>query len=237
MKKILGVIVALLVLTTIAGASPIACTSISNLGQLIGTGLGCYLGNPGYMGDTYFTNFAYSASDSSLASQTQVNATSDQINGIGLDEALLSFNNAYSNATYTISFTAEVCTAALAAAGDCVTSSTNSFSAVQSELLIPNGQLGGGTSTWTSTFPTITQTQPVGPNAAQINNSYGSNPGPLVVNVVSVFGGTGEYETSDQLAVFQQSAPSGVPEPSTMLLMGGALVGLGVMSRKRSKKV
>jgi hypothetical protein len=78
-------------------------------------------------------------------------------------------------------------------------------------------------------------------NFSQVGN-VGTDSGPITgINATSFTVSDAYTYTSGGILnasnSFNEATPATAPEPSTMLLMGGALLGLGAIARRRKKSV
>ena len=193
------------------------CASVVGGSSLLSTLLADVTsGNSCSAGDVLYNNFSYSATGNQTAANvtTTFSSVTGAFSGLALDA---SWNAA--NGGFTWSYTATICNVAGCLAAPLTTIKTAD---VQENP-------GGATATLTNTINgnaantspgnlSIVQGQPGGTLSVNFSDSYTSTAGTFLTGVRN--------------DVYEQVGP----EPGTMLLMSGALVGLGFIGRKRIKK-
>jgi hypothetical protein len=201
---------ALFLMAGSASAAPL-CTSYTNLGELMGLGAG---GCNNVSGSLLFSNFAYAPSGSDpAAAAVTFNPTAQGF----------SFNPV-GNATWIAGFTLSFTVAATAPGMGIVASydQMNAGILPQSTSLVVDTQtatFGGALLGTVSMSGASTTTQ-----GGQL---IFSTPSVNVVDVATISGGT------HILSLEQGFYTGAVPEPATLSMIGGALLGLGFMLRRK----
>jgi hypothetical protein len=236
--KWLLTIIGVMLLAGVASASTTDCTTSTTLTQLIAatnTGNFCQIGDVLISGVAFSsTGFANNATEESAIVFTVNDNPPNNSSGA---ERGLNFNGegTFTNgSTFTISFNGSLC---YTGSPNCITDANGQFLASASTLLT-EGQaeqsVPGGSNDTTSNSIT-----PGGGSTLLLPAGPGNSNNPQVN-----FAGNTSFAMSlsnngqGQLNTIEGDVEETVgPEPSTMLLMGAALLGLGTVSRKFRKKV
>lgn len=222
MKKVLGLIVAFVALASIGIAGPVtACgTSPILFTTLISQG-GCEAG------DYIFTNFDITSGsvDPTVTATIQISGARGQIVLFNLNDAG-GFNNNF-DLTYTVTLDPTALPASL---------DPTYYAIVLATAGLQDN--GGNSATWQET---VDATNGTGSGSETITDASGvTSPSGAIaglaatgLNVTDGFNLIGGTDGIIDLSNRYTEADTLAPEPATMLLMGGALIGLSVIARKR----
>jgi len=232
MKKsvILGVFVMAVFSVGNLPAAQLACPTVTTLDVLLTQTAGG-IANACVSQDKLFWNFTYTPTGSAGAAST-VQAGLIFQTGPGLDIHGWNFSSSTwvqgvgGPAWFTLGFTIEVCPNGSACAASVIPGTIISGAdAVYAPVsVLPPGN---AVVTWSNgAFVTLTSGSP-GPLPSNGNIGF-SGVGPI--SVTEVFSGTGAI-TQTTLR-FYESIPTGVPEPTTVSMIGLGMLGLGFTARK-----
>lgn len=239
MKRFLPSITTLAVLTVLLSigggglwAAQLACP-VNSTFDVLQTQTAGGIANACVAQDKLFWNFVYTPTGSSGAASTvSTNLINQQSPGLDIH----GFNFSSSTwvqgvngpAQFILSYTIQVCPTGSSCAGVPI---PGTFISGADATYAPVSTFPGGPETvnWsTGTTATLTFGTPGPlPSNGNINTGGGTQP----ITVTANFSGTGAI-TQTSLRFFE-SVPTGVPEPTTMLLLGVGLAGLGIMKRRQ----
>ena len=233
MKRIVTVVFLLAVLSIAGYASP-ACVNSVFLDSMTGAGFACYIYGGGGFPDILFSNFTYTPSGGAPAASL-VTVSTDSGFSSGVAQTGFAFATAggwVSGQGFTLTYTATVCTVGcpdLGAGG----SNVYSFHAATGQA---NTFLNAQGLAMTNSFGTLNLSLS---NTSELVKLFAGNPSGISTDTYSIFyagggGGAGITLNSYQGDIYTQDAL--IPEPVTMLLVGGGLLGVALLANKRRKK-
>jgi hypothetical protein len=220
-----------------ASATTVDCTTLTTLAAMQGQFTG---GGFCQIGDVLITGLNTTNISGGEAALIAVSENNNPPTNANMSERGLNFNGEGTwgtGVTFAINFSGVLC---YAGTPNCVSGVGTTFLAGPSTLL-DEGQ-AAQTNPASSTVTTTNSVTPTGQSQLGLN----ANPGPSGAGSTSVVFYQGTTGFSMSLADNGQGNLNTIegdveevvgPEPGTMLLMGGALLGLGMVSRKLRKKI